>query len=142
MTDSIKFTIPGKPQTKQRARHGKGFTYTPKETVANEKMVKMIAFEAMQGKTPFQGGIRLQIDSYHAIPSSVSKKKIPDALRGFFKPLTKPDLDNIIKQVSDACNGVVYKDDNQIYSINAMKYFSETPRIQVVIFHNPEVSIK
>ena len=35
-----------------------------------------------------------------------------------------------IKGVKDAMNGIVYKDDSQVYKINATKIYSEEPRIE------------
>ncbi len=31
----------------------------------------------------------------------------------------RPDTDNIIKQISDSLNGIVYKDDKQVISVDA-----------------------
>ncbi len=37
--------------------------------------------------------------------------------------VTKPDIDNLIKTVLDACNGHVWKDDNQITEITSSKRY-------------------
>lgn len=38
---------------------------------------------------------------------------------------TKPDIDNLVKLVCDAANGIVWADDNQVAHLTAMKVFSE-----------------
>lgn len=40
-------------------------------------------------------------------------------------PTTRPDIDNYIKSLMDAMNGIVFKDDSQVVSIHAMKRYSE-----------------
>ncbi|HDG6220165.1 TPA: RusA family crossover junction endodeoxyribonuclease, partial [Staphylococcus aureus] len=43
--------------------------------------------------------------------------------------VTKPDIDNLIKTVLDACNGHVWKDDNQITEITSSKRYGLEPKI-------------
>jgi len=50
----------------------------------------------------------------------------------------KPDLDNLIKLIKDACNKIIWKDDAQVVSIFAEKVYSETPRKEVIIYHEVE----
>ena len=42
----------------------------------------------------------------------------------------KPDIDNLFKAVTDACTGIVWKDDNQIVSTKSDKFYSEVPRVE------------
>lgn len=49
---------------------------------------------------------------------------------------TKPDIDNIIKAVLDGLNGVAFKDDKQVTSIKATKFYcsyNEPPYLEVRI---------
>ena len=39
----------------------------------------------------------------------------------------KPDIDNLLKFVMDAMNGVFYKDDSQIVDVDIKKQYSNTP---------------
>lgn len=48
-------------------------------------------------------------------------------------PTKKPDIDNVIKVIADALNGVAYDDDKQIIDVSARKVYSETPRVDVRI---------
>jgi len=48
-------------------------------------------------------------------------------------PITTPDLDNMLKLVCDACEGIVYKNDSQIVQALAYKRYSDKPRTEVII---------
>ena len=45
----------------------------------------------------------------------------------------KPDLDNFFKAVTDAVNGILYKDDGQIAAIVCRKVYSLNPRTELEI---------
>ena len=45
----------------------------------------------------------------------------------------RPDLDNYLKAVMDASNGILYKDDGQIAVIACQKLYSLHPRIEIEI---------
>ena len=96
MSGDVLFTVPGKPQGKQRARRGRnGRFYTPKETVAYERAVAR-ACVAAGGKCPhYRGPVELEVVCY-------------------FTDRRRRDLDNVLKAVADALNGVAYGDDSQI----------------------------
>ena len=47
--------------------------------------------------------------------------------------IKKPDLSNLIKAVEDSLNGVIYRDDSQIISLEAHKKFAEPGEEKVVI---------
>ena len=49
------------------------------------------------------------------------------------RPTKKPDGDNILKAVADALNGVCYKDDKNIVKMSIEKFYSDMPRIDVII---------
>jgi Holliday junction resolvase RusA-like endonuclease len=73
-----------------------------------------------------EGALRMYVDFYMLIPSSLSKIKQKN-LEG--KPhKKKPDLSNLIKFVEDVMNGLVYDDDRQIVEIIATKSWSYDPR--------------
>lgn len=72
-------------------------------------------------------------------PKSMSRKRQYQALMGEVRPTTKPDLDNLLKSVKDALNGVAYVDDSQIVTITAEKAYGEQPKtiIQVTALAEP-----
>lgn len=45
----------------------------------------------------------------------------------------RPDIDNYIKAVLDASNGILYKDDGQIAALASQKLYSMQPRIEIEI---------
>jgi Holliday junction resolvase RusA-like endonuclease len=128
----IKFKIPGEPQGKGRARVTKFGTYTPEKTQNYEAFIKIIAKEST--KEFYQNEpLMINISAYYAIPKSVSKKKRMEMQIMKINPTKKPDLDNIVKVVCDALNGICYRDDSQIVSVVANKYYAEIPSVQVLI---------
>ena len=42
-------------------------------------------------------------------------------------------MDNILKAVADALNGVCYKDDKSIVKMSIEKFYSDVPRIEVIV---------
>ena len=81
----------------------------------------------------FEGYVRLTIKAYYSVAKSDSKQKKEDKLSNILRPSKKPDLDNIVKLIADGLNGIAYKDDTQIVEIVAKKYYSDKPRVEVVI---------
>ena len=112
------FSIPGDPVGKQRPRtfmpKGGSFpvTTTPKKTRNYEALVKMCAEQA--GVTPMsQCTVKISI----AIPVRMTEFKTkPPRIE---EPRKRPDIDNIVKSVCDALNGIAYRDDKDILRITA-----------------------
>jgi Holliday junction resolvase RusA-like endonuclease len=130
----IKFTIPGPPQGKARARTGKGFAYTPENTVLYENLIKaMYLKEHCMRVDNLDIPLEMHIKAYCKISKSASLKKYADMHRGATRPTKKPDWDNIGKVVSDALNGIAYHDDAQIVRAIVEKWYSDEPRVEVEI---------
>ena len=120
----IKFTIPGEPQGKARARTGKGFSYTPEKTVNYEALIKQIyTYEAEGNKVyyPKEKAVELSIKAYYSIPKSATKGKLLDMKYNIVRPCKKPDADNVLKIVCDALNKIAYDDDTQIVKATVEK---------------------
>lgn len=130
----IRLVIPGKPLGKQRPRVLRnGITYTPKGTVNYETYIKQIFATEYKQYKPKEGPLKMKITAYFPIPESVSNIKKTDMERGNIRPTKKPDIDNIVKIIADALNGLAYLDDKQIVSCTVEKYYSSVPRVQVEI---------
>lgn len=127
----MQIIIPGKPMGKQRARTGKGFAYTPEETINYENLVKYI-YQKECGKM-HEGYISAKITAYFPIPKNTSKKKRNEMALEIIRPTSKPDTDNIAKIVLDSLNGIAYKDDSQVIYLNVEKYYSDNPRVAIEI---------
>lgn len=129
----ITLTVPGKPLGKQRPRVLRnGITYTPKETVNYETLVKQLYITQHFCKQ-LEGPIKMHIKAYFPIPKSVSKKKREEMITGKTRPVKKPDVDNIIKIIADSLNGLAYRDDSQIVECTIEKYFSDEGRVEIEI---------
>lgn len=137
MTSSVAFIVPGTPVGKGRpkfARRGNFVsTYTPEKTASYENLVKVKAEEAMQGKTLFEGAVSVEIALFITPPASWSQKKQREALAGTVFPTSKPDVDNVLKGIMDACNEIVFKDDKQAVDVKVIKRYADTARAFVKV---------
>lgn len=134
---AIAFVIPGTPIGKGRpkfARRG-NFTvaYTPEKTASYENLVKVKAEEAMQGQPLFEGAVSVEIALFVTPPASWSQKKQREALAGSIFPTSKPDVDNCLKGIMDACNEIVFKDDKQAVDVKVIKRYADTARAFVKV---------
>ena len=139
--DIIYFTIDGKPKPLQRHRHHGKRTYDPSK---KDKKDFLLRANKYKPDKPLQGAIVLGLLFYIERSKShyrsgkyrhLKKKKAPKY------HTNTPDLDNLIKLVSDALNGVFYKDDSQIMLIKAEKHYAsniEKPKTVVMIDKDSE----
>jgi Holliday junction resolvase RusA-like endonuclease len=127
----VKFTIPGEPTGKARPRVTKWGTHTPEKTVLYENLVKLCYQEQCGEYT--EKPLNVDISVFYDIPKSTPKKNIEPMLRGQIRPCKKPDCDNIAKIILDALNGIAYKDDTQVISLNVVKHYGEQAKVDVII---------
>jgi Holliday junction resolvase RusA-like endonuclease len=131
----IRFDIPGPPVGKGRPRatRANGFVsfYTPAKTRNYEKAVAMAG--KMFCRQPLSGPLRMSLFVRMAVPASWSKRKREDALSGCLRPVSKPDLSNVLKAIEDGLNGICYRDDAQIVSLQAEMWYAPTPGVTVEI---------
>lgn len=129
----IEFFVPGPPQGKARARTfttmtGRVRSCTPPKTAAYEAMIRSCYRVAAQGQPePYYGPgtpVRIAVTAFYKIPVKTNKRTIVRMQHGLVRPMRKPDLDNILKAVCDALNGIAYKDDAQIVDIATSKFYS------------------
>ena len=120
----IEFFVP-EIRGKGRPRLTKsGVAFTDEKTRSYENLVKLLAMQAMEnaGAQMTDKPVKATINAYFEIPKSYTKKKIQAIINGEIKP-AKPDLDNILKSLLDGCNKIIFKDDVQIYTLNATKSY-------------------
>lgn len=111
------FKILGEPTAKGRPHFGKFGAYTPAKTRNAEADVRgQIIAQLPPDWKPMEKALHLDIRVYRILP----KSKKP----GTFAT-TRPDLDNYVKLVLDAMNTIVFKDDSQVVSLVASKWYSE-----------------
>ena len=136
--EAVIFHVPGKPQGKARAKtfrnNGVTRTVTPDRTVLYENLIKDRFLDAAGGFYVERGKpVSLMIVARFLPPNSASKKRKADMLEGRELPLKKPDMDNIVKVVADALNGVAYHDDTQIVFVSAKKCYSAVEGLDVTV---------
>lgn len=135
-TNVIAFEVPGLPVPKARARVTRaGITYTPRETLNYEALVRVAYASACPGRQPFPAGtpLVLQVEAYFPLPAGAPKRLRRHLEAGTTTPMTqRPDLDNLVKTVLDALNRVAWADDGQVAEIVARKYRTvSAPRLSV-----------
>ena len=135
---TVTFHVPGKPQGKARAKtfHTNGITrtVTPERTVLYENLIKEQYMHHAEGLYLDYGTpVTLRIVARFLPPNSASKAFKKRMLEGEVFPLKKPDMDNIVKVVSDALNGVAYHDDTQVVLVVAKKAYSAMEGLDITV---------
>lgn len=98
MSDAIVFTMKGvRPRTKQSFNYGKRGGWTDREITEWQEAIGWEAKARFTGD-PWEGEVHMTVFFY-----------LPDN--------RKRDLDNLLKPLLDALNGIVYLDDKQVTSI-------------------------
>jgi len=121
----INFSIPGKPQPKQRPRVTIKGTYTPQATVDYERLVGWQCRSVYKGK-PLTQALKLTVRVFFKLPKRTVKEK------GDWHT-SRPDLDNIVKIIEDSLNGIAYEDDSQIVKVEATKQWASEDYVIVEI---------
>ncbi|HHN8246670.1 TPA: RusA family crossover junction endodeoxyribonuclease [Clostridioides difficile] len=129
----VNFTIDGEPVGKERPRFNLATkrTYTPNKTKSYEELIKWLYQSKV--KYYFEGYIKMTIRCYYSIAKSNSKKVKEQKRNNVLRPSKKPDIDNVVKIIADSLNEIAYKDDTQIVEVVASKYFSDEPRVEVIL---------
>lgn len=97
-------TIPGKPVPCPRPRVGKHGTYYPDNYKAWHETASVLMRDAavrQNGGRLYEGPVRVTCRFYGAHKGA--------------------DLDNLVKSVFDAANGMVFRDDRQVVELGAVK---------------------
>lgn len=130
----VSFNVYGLPKGKARPRVTRtGHAYTPAATVAWENTIRLQAIHAMRGIDMLDGNLIVRMTFFFQPPKSYAKKR-RELLIAEGRPMPhKPDIDNLVKAVLDACNGIAYKDDAAVVEIDARKRYGEEDGVQVTI---------
>src|SRR5215471_1959229 len=129
---SIRITLPGEPQGKERPRFGHGRIYTPAKTRAYETALALAAKVAMRHRAPLKGPLYVELNAVFAVPSSWPSHRCEVALAGEVKPIGKPDVDNILKMI-DGLAGIVFVNDAQIVQAFVQKRYGESPMLSIEV---------
>ncbi len=106
------------PVAKGRPRLGKyGGVFTPQATKTFEAMVGYQA-RAQHKALPLEGPLKLILRFYLKPPVRKTREH----------PSGRPDIDNYLKAILDALNGIVWIDDAQVCQIKAIKIYDWVDR--------------
>ncbi|ULH21278.1 RusA family crossover junction endodeoxyribonuclease [Bacillus velezensis] len=136
--DSIQFIVYGEPVAQGRPRgsviNGKVKMRDPLKSKNFKQYVALVASQ-YRPKQVITGPVAMDVRVFRPMPKAVSgsKRKKENAERGLLRPVTKPDVDNYVKGVKDALNHLIYKDDSQVVDLKVSKFYSEEPRVEVMI---------
>lgn len=127
------FEVPGEPMGKGRPRFSQtGHAYTDSKTRAYENKIIAYYRKAYGGfKWPDTAFIRIKVTAHYPIPKKTTKAALAAMQAGTLPPSRKPDIDNVLKVVLDALNGVAYKDDSRVVCVEAEKIYSHTPKLVI-----------
>jgi Holliday junction resolvase RusA-like endonuclease len=123
----FRMTVQEKAVSKERPRFAKGHAYTSKRTRDFENMIESNARLVMTNDIA-DYPLKLQMHLVFEIPKSWPKWKRELAILHRLFP-SKGDVDNKVKAVTDALNGVAYIDDRQIVQQDVMSYYGATANI-------------
>lgn len=141
----IAFTIYGDPRPQARPRMTKtAHVYTPKDSSDYRTRVRNAATEAMQEElvTPImKGPVCVFIQIVKQSKTTGWKKGDREWLDagGLMLHPKKPDTDNVIKQVCDACNGVAWVDDGQVVFAHAVKTHGRESLVNVWVWETKKL---
>ena len=129
----IKFTIKGKPKALKRHRpSARGGYYDPSSKDKKDIMLQIAKFKP---KRPLAGDIILSIRFTMPRPKHHSRTGKYSHLLKDHAPKyhsVKPDLDNLVKLISDVLQPDFYVDDSQVVKLQAEKVYGK-PRTEIII---------
>ena len=130
-----KHTAQGSSMILKSKKTGKYFIGKKSNSKAVQTKEELLAMLTPFAPTkPLQGAITLKIDIFFLWRKSEPKKNIA---KGIMPVITKPDLDNWVKQFNDCLTRLAFwRDDAQVFDLHLRKFYSDTPRIEVEIFEN------
>lgn len=109
--------------------------YDPPKSKAYKQMVAAAVRSHMNlnGIQTITEPIAVHLNFYFTPPKSYSKKRIR-AIESKEELFTKkPDLDNLVKSVTDGMNGIMYEDDSQIVGLTAGKHYGYKDYVDVKV---------
>lgn len=131
----IKHTIPITPKPQSRPRfnsYGKR-AYEDKDMTEYKQRVKQYLL-ADKPKMIDKGAISIAVTFYVMAPGYlITKNKQPALEKEILYVDKRPDIDNYYKAVTDAAEGILYKNDGQIAAVTMQKLYSLSPRTEIVL---------
>ena len=124
------FVFDGHVMPMQRPRVTRsGMSYVPKETQKSKRAIARAFKNTCGDVDTFDGPVAVSVTIYRPMTKALAKK-VDVAIRhgreldpSLFLAPTKPDLDNQIKTVLDALEGLAYNNDSQVVDLVAHKRY-------------------
>ena len=135
---TLSFVIKTAPRPKKRPKVYRYATVNPSKE--DEEVVANLYLKiANRPKIPLEGQIRTEFKFYVSPPKNTPKWKLQYIVRGYVRPNKSPDLDNYVKLILDALNGLLWLDDRFIIEIHSGKYYTlDNPRTEILINEIPQ----
>lgn len=137
MTRLCDFTFYGEAIAKGRPRAtafgGRARVYTPARTASFEGKVRAVAKDAMAriGSRPTPDAVKVEIAFDRQVSKSWSRQKKAAHIG---QPIvTGADIDNQVKAVLDALNGVVWEDDVQVSDLSVSRRWATAHAFRVCV---------
>lgn len=124
----VRLDVPGLPIAQPRQRTTKtGFNYTPTRHPSNQwKATVALAWQQSGQRGPLTGAVCLWVEFVLPRPRT-RPQKVPATvwkLASWVLHRSRPDLDNLVKSVKDALNGLAWSDDSQVAQLHAGKRYA------------------
>ena len=103
-------------------------TYDPEKSRSYKQLVRFWVTQHLKkidGFKPYENALCVDLTFYMSIPASWSKQKRIQASQGVIRPIVRNgDIDNMVKAILDANNGLLWADDCIITDISARKRYT------------------
>lgn len=134
----LNIVIYGEPVPQGRPRFANGHAYDPQRSKNYKQLVRFWVtqyLKQLDSFKPYENALCVDLIFYMGVPTSWSKKKRIQASQGQIRPIVRNgDLDNLIKAILDANNGLLWVDDRIITDLTARKrYTAGLARVEIEI---------
>lgn len=136
----VDFFCPGVPAAQGSKRHvGGGVMIESSRALRPWRgSVTAAAADAMKGRPPLDGPLRLEARFVMPRPKAHFNSK--GALKNTAPLLVskRPDVEKLLRAISDAMSSVVWRDDAQVAEVIGRKVYGDLPGVRVVVTSVPE----
>jgi len=126
------------PVAKQSFRHTRsGHAYQPKKIIDSSNLIRIQSqYQLPKGFKPYTKGVIITKLHFLFPPTKAMEKSkyfgIAMSNQELIYKTTKPDVDNLIKNLSDSLQGLVFVNDGQIVALDGVKkLYSLKPGIEI-----------
>ncbi len=136
----LEFEVLGKAQGLDRSRQtANGIRFDSAKNRTNKAYICLEAEQAARGEginlpiRPYRHGYSVKLEINVEPPKSYTKRKLGEIERGEWSPLSKPDVDNVLKLYLDALNGRIIEDDRYVTSVQVYRVYAKKNAVRCVI---------